>query len=227
MPIETITVRINTELDDGTHLSSSTHIYHTAAAFYQVGHEDVAIAQNLSTWATFRNILIPRGASITRAFLTLQGATGFDRSNTIVNSRIDGLASDDSPIVTHAIFDGGTIQGAGHGRATANRTTAQVFWNDIEAVVAGVNYDTPSIQSIIQEIVNRPGWARGHALTIFFGDEDFESTAANEVRRIFDSFTEDSANAPLLTVDFDASVQQAPAAIGPQVHRVPDRVSAY
>lgn len=54
--------------------------------------------------------------------------------------------------------------------ATANAlplTTATVAWTPA-SWVAGVRQDTPELKTILQEIVNQPGWVSGNAVIILF-----------------------------------------------------------
>ncbi len=58
---------------------------------------------------------------------------------------------------------------------------------------AGPDQQTPDVASIIQEIVNRPGWSSGNSLVIII-------TGTGE--RVAESYNGDSSGAPLLHVDY-------------------------
>ncbi len=77
-----------------------------------------------------------------------------------------------------------------------SRTTAVVNWLPANWT-SGVTYDTDSLVSIIQEIVNQSGWSAGNALQILI---DENSSGTN--RRFAEGFDTDSAAAPLLTVEY-------------------------
>ncbi|MFW9899899.1 MAG: hypothetical protein ACFFDY_01270 [Candidatus Thorarchaeota archaeon] len=47
-----------------------------------------------------------------------------------------------------------------------NLTTASVNWNNEGAWTLDTAYDSPDIKTIIQEIVNRGGWASGNDIQI-------------------------------------------------------------
>ncbi|MHC4705621.1 MAG: hypothetical protein ACYS8I_00850, partial [Planctomycetota bacterium] len=57
---------------------------------------------------------------------------------------------------------------------------------------AGADQQTPDIASVIQEIVNRPGWASGNSLVIII---------VGSGRRTAESYDGDSAAAPLLHLE--------------------------
>ena len=66
-----------------------------------------------------------------------------------------------------------------------------VPWNTVNE--AGPNQRTPSLSSVVQEIVDRPGWSSGNALV-------FVITGTGE--RVAESYNGDRAGAPLLHVEF-------------------------
>ena len=117
----------------------------------------------------FLNVTIPQGATINTAYLTLR-ARAATSANT-VNSRISAEKQDNPATFADdaAAFD----------TRWANRTTARVDWDNIPAWTADIDYNSPSIVSVIQEIVNRAGWSSGNAIVIFWEDFDDRSTHAN------------------------------------------------
>jgi len=88
----------------------------------------------------------------------------------------------------------------------ANHTTAMVNWDDIGSWTAESEYDSPDISSVIQEIVNRAGWASGNDLVLFWEDFDGRSSKALNVWRSAHSYDGDTTKAPLLTIDYKAAV---------------------
>ncbi len=50
--------------------------------------------------------------------------------------------------------------------SSRTKTVASVTWNNLPAWTGGDFYDTLDLSSIIQEIVDRPGWASGNAMAI-------------------------------------------------------------
>jgi hypothetical protein len=80
--------------------------------------------------------------------------------------------------------------------SSRSRTLAAVPWSPVPWTIvgeAGPDQRTPNIASVIQEIVNRPGWASGNSLVVII-------TGTGE--RTAESYNGDSAGAPLLHVEY-------------------------
>lgn len=144
----------------------------------------------------FTNITIPQGAIITEAHLTL--CARYTRTADVVNSRISAEDVDDAPTFADsaAAFD----------TRWAGRTTARVDWDSIEAWTADVDYDSPDIKAVIQEIVNREGWASGQDIVIFWEDFDGRSTEAAGCRRDGYSYDKSTILAPKLHIEYEEAV---------------------
>lgn len=82
----------------------------------------------------------------------------------------------------------------------ASATSASVAWNSIEFWTAESVYYTPDITSIIQEIVNRPGWSPDNYMQIILSY--VLSTEGH--RRDAYSYEADSNKAPILNIDYTA-----------------------
>lgn len=115
----------------------------------------------------FTNITIPNGAIITEAHLTLRCSVA--RTGETVNTRISAEDVDNAPTFAddRDAFD----------TRWANRTAARVDWDAIPVWSTGTNYDSPDIKTVIQEIVDRPGWNSGQDIVIFW--EDFEDRSSH------------------------------------------------
>ena len=105
----------------------------------------------------FRDVALPPRAVITRAYIqfTVDEAQSNSTSVTLYGQAADNPAA--------------------FAATTANisarpRTAATVAWNNIPAWntlgAAGNDQRTPDLKAIVQEIVNRPGWASGNALVM-------------------------------------------------------------
>jgi Secretion system C-terminal sorting domain len=130
---------------------------------------------NLSAGLRFQNIIIPQGATIDSAFLIL---TSHEAKTTddVAKITIAGEAAD------HTItFDEVNL-------ITARpRTAAQLLWEVDEAWELWGTYRTPDLKNIVQEIVNRPGWSAGNALSLFLLGENQGLTEVENARE-FESF---------------------------------------
>src|SRR5690606_32998494 len=69
----------------------------------------------------------------------------------------------------------------------------------------GPDQRTPNISSIIQEIVNRPGWSSGNSLVIIF-----EGTG----ERIAEAYNGEAGSAPLLEVVYGSSGGESGVGVG-------------
>ncbi|MHC5113200.1 MAG: PulJ/GspJ family protein [Planctomycetota bacterium] len=108
----------------------------------------------------FRNVAIPAGATILEAWIQFDAYGSHDQVTAL---NFHGEAADDAATYTNAAFN----------LSTRPLTTAAVPWVPDPWVVdeAGEAQRTPDLASIVQEIVDRPGWASGNALNIMvFGD---------------------------------------------------------
>jgi uncharacterized protein YjiK len=112
----------------------------------------------------FNGLAIPQGATITNA--TIQFQTD-ETDNGAIALTIRGEASDNA----------------------ATFTTATGNWETVGE--AGPDQRTPDISSVIQEVVNRPGWASGNSLAInpkrtgTPTAEPFHGTAAPKIQVVF------------------------------------------
>ncbi|MBU2346665.1 MAG: hypothetical protein KJ888_20940, partial [Gammaproteobacteria bacterium] len=146
---------------------------------------------------------IPNAATIDLANLILTGSVA--KSNNNVNSVVIGEDADDAATFsTLANYQGrrGTVVG---GANNNNITTASVTWNAIAAWSvdeSGADTTSPDIKSIIQEIVNRVGWASGNAIVLYHDDHAGNSTATDATNRNAYTWDNASAKAPLLEIDY-------------------------
>jgi len=133
----------------------------------------------------FQSLDIPQGATINNAYIQFR-ADESDASILIIN--VAGEDIDDSPGFSSTPYN------------VSNRTltSAQIVWNDPPTWLAGQltpDQQTPSLTSIVQEIIDRPGWVSGNAMTFVFWDDDIEQD-----ERVADS--EEGGFASVLNIDF-------------------------
>ena len=103
----------------------------------------------------FLNVNIPPGASITNAYIDVKA---YHSHSEITDIMIRGEDTDNA-----AVF------GSSNGNiSNRTQTTASETWNNIPSWTAGIIYRTPDFSSIIQEIVDRPGWSNGNSMVIMF-----------------------------------------------------------
>jgi type IV pilus assembly protein PilY1 len=119
----------------------------------------VADATNKWLGMRFQNVTIPQGATITWARLWVQPSS---QINDEPSATFYGHAADNSGAFTTGSND---ISGR-------SRTSASVAWSDTDCGAGNSTtgkidwFGPPDISTIIQEIVNRSGWASGNSLSI-------------------------------------------------------------
>jgi hypothetical protein len=132
------------------------------------------------TGLRFTGVTIPQGATINTAYLTLRAKF---TAATPGSAILRGQAADNpATFSTFGDFDTRT-------RTTANATWAPSAW------VVDTDYTSPELKSIVQEIVNRPGWASGNAMVMIFNCTGSQTT---------DSYSYDSnpTYAPKLHIEY-------------------------
>ena len=145
----------------------------------------------------FNGIDIPQGATILNSYVQFQ----VDETNSgSVSLEIRGQNDDNATTFTSS-DDNITSRPT----TAASVSWAPVPWTSVGA--AGLDQRTPNISTIIQEIVNRTGWAANNSLVIMI-------TGSGE--RTAESYNGKSSAAPLLHVEYLLSAPPVLASIGPQ-----------
>lgn len=133
----------------------------------------------------FAGVNVPQGATIV---------------NATIQFHVDETASADTTLTIQAQASDNALTFA----ATANnissrtKTTASVnwspaAWNTVD--VGGPDQRTPNLASVIQEVVNRPGWASGNAIAIII-------TGTDPDKRVATAYDDYSWGAPYLHIEY-------------------------
>jgi Calcineurin-like phosphoesterase len=144
----------------------------------------------------FANLTIPKGATISKAYLQFKTASVSSEATLLM---LQGQASDHAP----------TFSSTNSNVSSRPRTTAAITWSPVVWSLvgeAGLKQQTPALTSIIQAIVNRPGWASGNALALII---------TGTGRRVAWAYDGDPASAPLLHVEYTSSVPAITVALRP------------
>ncbi|MEJ2559487.1 MAG: Ig-like domain-containing protein, partial [Anaerolineae bacterium] len=139
----------------------------------------------------FNGIEIPHGATIAQAFVQFQADETSSEATTLT---IWGEAVDNATRFAHLDLD----------LSSRTRTAAAVSWSPPAwrtVGEAGPGQQTPDIAPIIQEIVNRPGWAIENSLVVII---------TGSGRRVAESYDGRPIAAPLLHLEYIVSDQQPP-----------------
>jgi hypothetical protein len=104
----------------------------------------------------FNGIIIPQGAVITNAYVQFTADETNSGSMTIL---IQGEAFDNA-----ATFASVNANISSRALTTAGVEWSALVWDVVKA--AGLDQRTPDLSEVVQEIVDRPGWASGNSLVI-------------------------------------------------------------
>ena len=127
----------------------------------------------MTSYTRFQNVLIPKGSVINSAVLHI-----YAHEDEADEARVTIYAEDidDSPKFSET-------------EALADRTwtDASVRWVITEPWTMWEPYETPDLAAVIQEVIDRDGWASGNALTLFLTGEDQGASLLDNARD-FESF---------------------------------------
>lgn len=179
--IVTLDIRVSASSDDGEERSSgSVNLTSGDLEIIRDGTNDQTVGMR------FRGVSIPQGSLISNAYIQFQVDEAKNEPGVLT---IQAQAIDNAPTFT-------TTSGSISTRA---RTAASVFWSPppwSTVGQAGPDQRTPDISSVIQEVVERAGWASGNALVIVI---------TGTGKRVAESYNGGAAAAPLLHVEFAPS----------------------
>jgi hypothetical protein len=147
---------------------------------------DMVIGYNSGSYRSFfvrfPDVTIPVGAIIQSAFV-----------------RVKSGATKTSDCYFDIYFNDADDAVAPTSAADANSkalTTETAAWTAGEWT-SGLKYDTPDLKTLLQEIVDRPGWASGNAMMAMFLDDSSPDW------KVIIAYDTDPDNAPALHVVYD------------------------
>lgn len=150
----------------------------------------------------FRNITIPKGATITKAYISVKCYMTFSPQHLDVKSIIAGEKDVNSLQFTPNFEDYCMRRGLEGGED--KRTSVKINWNITELWEGGQWYNSPEMKAIIQEIVNLSDWESGNPITIFWDDHDDNSGIGQNYREIRSYNTVGSpSDAPILHIEWE------------------------
>lgn len=140
--------------------------------------------QKLLTGLRFANISVPQGALVTNAYIQFV-SNGSD--STPVNLSVQAIAEDNPSTFSLTNAD---ISSRSLAAGAIPWSVPSWAYDD-----AGVNQQTPNLSSLVQALVNRPGWAAGNSMGFVIADN---GTASNNDRRSAGTFFESERAAKLV-----------------------------
>lgn len=156
--------------DDVEEFNSDGSLYFTSSDLEMC--YDGGFGENQHVGLRFQNITIPQGAVITNAYIQFRAD---ETDNTNLDIYIHGVDED------NAAPWSGNYDVSGRAATTANTTWVH---NNNTAWIGGVTIDqTPNINTIVQEVVDRNGWNSGNSMSFVFYDNNIEND-----ERVADSY---------------------------------------
>ncbi|MBF0446684.1 MAG: VWA domain-containing protein [Magnetococcales bacterium] len=154
----------------------------------------------------FQNLMVPQGATITSASLGFRSTAA---ESSAVSLLVRGENVDDSSAFDTALSN----------ITTRGLTSAAVAWNSVPNWdTVGGGYQLGDVKFVVQEIVNRPGWCGGNALSLIV------TGTGGPGKRTAASYESNPGLAPVLTVTWDPD--SIPVGGGCLVQSVIKQVSA-
>ncbi len=141
-----------------------------------------------ATGVRFTGLNIPQGATITNAYIQFTSD-----NSTSSNSGSPTVMIQGENVNNAAQFTTGSNNISNRSNTTASVNWAIPSWGT--ANQSGANQRTPALTSVVQEIVNRSGWASGNAMV-------FKITGGGSDRRDAESFDGNSGRAAQLVVEY-------------------------
>jgi len=179
--ITTWSSRIVASADDGYWVVGQS--FHNSATTARVGYEFMMFTP-IHSFFRFQNVTVPNATTISTATLTLVVGAA---ASTAFNMRMKGEDVDDS--VAYANLTAAN---------DAANTGASVVWRGAASWATSDVEVSPDIKTVIQEIVNRGGWASGNDLTLRLHYEDI----ATEEDYEFKTFDDSAGVSALLTIQY-------------------------
>lgn len=138
----------------------------------------------------YSGVTIPQGATIDSAYFEVNSNDTYNAGANTINYLISAQAADNAAALA------GTN---GDLRASVRpRTTADVTLNATN-MVTNTWYSSPDMKAVIQEVVNRAGWASGNAMVILM---DTKPDSAVGEWQIISCYGLSPTRAPKLTINY-------------------------
>jgi hypothetical protein len=192
------------------HYNGSSWLINTESAIARAGYNS-ATSYKAGGGHRFQSVAVPQGATISSAYITLTCQNG--NGSTTVNAVITGEDTDDAAAFSN-LADYQSRRGTVVGGANDNNiTSAQVAWNNISSWVTDIEYSSPDIKTIIQEIVNRPGWTSGNDMVLFVDDHADTSTHTDGNVRVWYNYDLSTTKSAKLVIEYTEGGSLIPKAM--------------
>ena len=178
----TVSVRVNRAVDDVEERMADGVMY-TDSSDLELGDDPETLGDQ-AVGMRFRALTIPQGATILNAYIEFETD---EVSQPTTSVTFYGQSNNNAPAFTTTIRN----------LTSRPKTVAAVAWNNIPSWnTIGQKQQTPNLAPIVQEIVNRSGWAAGNNL-VFIVD--------GVGRRTAKTYETAATTAPLLVVQYSVT----------------------
>jgi hypothetical protein len=178
-PVPQVNLKVSASADDAYDYSATE--FWNSTSTMRVGDNS---GKKATMGLRFSAVSVPAGATITRAVLRVKSYQAWSNA---LHVKVSAEATDNPGSFTSASV-----------RPSARvKTVRQVDW-DPGAWSSGVWYDSPDLKDVVQEAVNRPGWAGGNALVLLLADDG----SATSVNRLLYAYNSAAANGAELKIEY-------------------------
>lgn len=197
---QVVTVRVSSSSDDAEQSTADNAMYLDSSDLELINDPEY----NGNQWIgmRFQSITVPVGATINTA--TIQFHVDEVESNVAVTVTFTGEDSDDA-----ATFTTSNNNLGGRPETSASVDWSIPHWDTVSE--EGSDQETPDLSSIIQEIVDRPGWASGNDIVILM------KSYSGSGYRTAESYDGESGSAPEISISYtlDTTPPAAPVITQP------------
>ncbi len=172
--------------DDGFEYAGQTGTYATGGNNMRLGNRSGSGFGDTWVGMRFTTVPIPQGATINSAIFTV---VAFNNQTNPNQARLK--------IYAEAVDNSTTFSTADNNFRNRSSTSAQVDW-DISGWTYPGTHNSVDFSSVIQEIVNRPGWSTNNAINILIKDDGSTTGAHINIYQNNGS----SSNVPKLDVSY-------------------------
>jgi len=165
----TVCKRVNSSNDDVEQNENTGGIYGNSSDLELV-YDEYQNANNQTVGIRFNNIDVPKGATITNAYLQF---TAKETHSGATNLTIIGEASDNAGAFSNNAY---TLNN--RPKTTASVNWSPPAWNAIGQ--SGAAQKSPNIASIINEIVNRDGYNQNNSIALFISGTGERSAVSHD-----------------------------------------------
>ncbi|WP_281645619.1 PilC/PilY family type IV pilus protein [Parendozoicomonas sp. Alg238-R29] len=170
---------------------------------------------NIITGMRFRNIDIPDGAVIESAYVDI---TASSTVYSAPNFKVE--------IKAHAADDSNESLDGNNPINLWPTVEESALWEVSSSHVLGTTYRSPDIKDVIADVLSRPGWVSGNALTVLFNKLDLNPNdgidESNTHRNLFRFYAHDTSpvNSAKLTINYSGTSLTT-------TYRVRDQIKEY